>query len=61
MKLDAKFDKAIIDEKNVVYSFTIIMNILLESMDYIQAFKHFCIHIQPLEKQGLQILDDEVK
>lgn len=61
MKLDAKFDKAIIDEKNVVYSFTIIMDILLESMDYIQAFKHFCIHIQPLEKQGLQILDDEVK
>ena len=61
MKLDAKFDKAIIDEKNVVYSFTIIMDILLESMDYIQAFKHFCIHIQPLEKNGLQILDDEVK
>ena len=61
MKLDAKFDKAIIDEKNVVYSFTIIMDILLESMDYIQAFKHFCIHIQPLEKQGLQIFDDEVK
>jgi|TARA_R100000773_G_C4208806_1_gene108901 hypothetical protein len=61
VKLDAKFDKAIIDEKNVVYSFTIIMDILLESMDYIQAFKHFCIHIQPLEKQGLQILDDEVK
>tara|TARA_R100000734_G_scaffold12899_1_gene9588 strand:+ start:1490 stop:1675 length:186 start_codon:yes stop_codon:yes gene_type:complete len=61
VKLDAKFDKAIIDEKNVVYSFTIIMDILLESMDYIQAFKHFCIHIQPLEKQGLQIIDDEVK
>tara|TARA_R100001480_G_scaffold50776_2_gene64154 strand:+ start:1989 stop:2174 length:186 start_codon:yes stop_codon:yes gene_type:complete len=61
VKLDAKFDKAIIDEKNVVYSFTIIMDILLESMDYIQAFKHFCIHIQPLEKNGLQILDDEVK
>jgi len=61
VKLDAKFDRAIIDEKNVVYSFTIIMDILLESMDYIQAFKHFCIHIQPLEKNGLQILDDEVK
>ena len=61
MKLDVKFDRAIIDEKNVVYSFTIIMDILLESMDYIQAFKHFCIHIQPLEKNGLQILDDEVK
>ena len=61
MKLDDKFDRAIIDEKNVVYSFTIIMDILLESMDYIQAFKHFCIHIQPLEKNGLQILDDEVK
>ena len=61
MKLDAKFDRAIIDEKNVVYSFTIIMDILLESMDYIQAFKHFCIHIQPLEKNGLQLLDDEVK
>ena len=61
MKLDAKFDGAIIDEKNVVYSFTIIMDILLESMDYIQAFKHFCIHIQPLEKNGLQLLDDEVK
>tara|TARA_R100000655_G_scaffold68451_1_gene106717 strand:+ start:724 stop:909 length:186 start_codon:yes stop_codon:yes gene_type:complete len=61
VKLDVKFDRAIIDEKNVVYSFTIIMDILLESMDYIQAFKHFCIHIQPLEKNGLQILDDEVK
>ena len=61
MKLDDKFDRAIIDEKNVVYSFTIIMDILLESMDYIQAFKHFCIHIQPLEKNGFQILDDEVK
>ena len=56
-----KWNRALVDSVNVVYSFTIIMDILMESMDYVQAFKHFCIHIQPLEKAGLQILDDEVK
>ena len=56
-----KLNRALVDSVNVVYSYTIIMDILIEDMDYVQAFKYFCIHIQPLEKAGLQILDDEVK
>jgi hypothetical protein len=56
-----KWNKALVDSVNVIYSFTKIIDILMEDMDYVTAFKHFCIHIQPLEKKGLQILDDEVK
>jgi hypothetical protein len=56
-----KWNKALVDSVNVIYSFTKIIDILMEDMDYVTAFKHFCIHIQPLEKDGLQILDDEVK
>ena len=50
-----------IDSVNVVYSFTIIMDILIAEMGYTQAFEYFCKNIQPLEDYGLQILDDEVK
>tara|TARA_R100000278_G_C5476202_1_gene166494 strand:+ start:2877 stop:3077 length:201 start_codon:yes stop_codon:yes gene_type:complete len=56
-----KWNSALIDSVNVVYSFTKIIDILIAEMGYIKAFEYFCHDIQPLEDYGLQILDDEVK
>ena len=55
-----KWNSALIDSVNVVYSFTKIIDILIAEMGYTQAFEYFCKNIQPLEDYGLQILDDEV-
>ena len=50
-----------VDSVNVIYSFTKIIDILMEDMEWTVAIEYFCHEIQPLEDYGLQILDDEVK
>ena len=55
----AKWNRALIDQVNVIYSFTIIIDILMETMDWTDAISYFCHNIQPMEHQGLAIFDDE--
>lgn len=54
-----KWDRALIDRVNVIYSFTIIIDILMETMEWTEAIEYFCHNIQDLELQGLAIHDDE--
>lgn len=56
-----KWDRALIDQVNVIYSFTAIIDILMETMEWTEAIQDFCQNIQPLEKIGLNIYDDELK
>ena len=56
-----KWDRALIDRVNVIYSFTIIMDILMEDMEWTEAIEDFCKNIQPLEAIGLNIHDDELE
>lgn len=54
-----KWDRALIDQVNVIYSFTAIIDILMETMDWTKAISYFSYNIQPLEHKGLAIFDDE--
>lgn len=56
-----KWDRALIDRVNVIYSFTIIIDILMEDMEWTEAIEDFCNNIQPLEDMGLNIYDDELE
>ena len=55
----AKWNRALIDQVNVIYSFTIIIYILVEEMEWTEAFKYFIKNIQPMEYKGLVIQNDE--
>ena len=57
----AKWNRALIDHVNVIYSFTIIIDILMEEMEWTKAIEYFCFHIQPMEHEGLNIHDDELE
>ena len=57
----AKWNRALIDHVNVIYSFTIIIDILMEDMEWTEAIQYFCQNIQPLEEMGLNIYDDELE
>lgn len=57
----AKWDRALIDKINVIYSFTAIIDILMETMKWTEAIQDFCQNIQPLEDMGLNIYDDELE
>ena len=54
------WDRAIIDQENIIYSLSIILYILMESqsMEYIEALEYYCYNIEPLTFQGLSIQDD---
>ena len=54
------YDQAIIDQDNIIYSFTKIIEILMEDgMDWIDALDCYCFNIEPLIFQGLAVLDDD--
>ena len=54
------YDQAIIDQDNIIYSFTKIIEILMEDgMDWIDAVDFYCFNIEPLIFQGLAVLDDD--
>ena len=55
----AKWNRALIDQVNVIYTFTIIIDILVEEMEWTEAIKYFIKNIQPMEYKGLVIQNDE--
>ena len=57
----SRFDKALIDAENILYSFDLIIDVLMEysDMDYIEAIDFFCFNIEPLFYQGLAVQESE--
>ena len=54
------YDQAIIDQDRIIYSFTKIIEILMEDgMDWIDAVDFYSFNIEPLIYEGLAVLDDD--
>ena len=56
----SRYDKAIIDEKNIVYSLEKLINILIDELncDYFEAIDFYYFNIEALSFQGLSVVDD---
>ncbi len=56
----SRYDKAIIDEKNIVYSLEKLIDILIDVLncDYIEAIDFYCYNIEPLSFKGFNVVDD---
>ena len=56
----SRYDKAIIDEKNIVYSLEKLIDILMENLNcnFIESIDFYCFNIEPLIYKGLKIHDD---
>lgn len=54
-----KFDSAVIDPENLIYSSKLLIQVLLKDMEYFKAIKYFFNVIEPLTEQGLKIKYDD--
>ncbi len=54
------YDQAIIDQDRIIYSFTKIIEILMEDgMNWEDAVEFYYFNIEPLIFEGLAVLDDD--
>jgi hypothetical protein len=52
------FDEAIIDPENMIYSYKLLIQVLLKDKNYFDAILYFDNRIEPLTNQGLKIFYD---
>lgn len=57
----ATFDAALCDVDMVWYSFTLLIDLLMDiyDLEYMSAVEYFCFHIDSLTLEGLIIIQDE--
>ena len=57
----ATFDAALCNANMVWYSFTLLIDILMNScgLDYMDAVDYYCFNIESLTPMGLIIIEDE--
>mgnify|MGYP003109014961 FL=1 len=55
------YDKAMISEEPIVYSLSILIELLQQEMEceYLDAVDFYCYNIEPLIDMGLEVKDDD--
>ena len=57
----ATFDAALLNTKHVWYSFDLLIDVLMNTndWDYFEAIEWYCYNIEPLQYNGLVVVEDD--